>query len=51
MLDLAKINGRLKRTDVGLRVLDQGQGTTTSEGELMFNLLGALAEFEADVRA
>ncbi|WP_229302222.1 recombinase family protein [Stenotrophomonas maltophilia] len=51
VLDLAKIADRLKRKNVSLRVLDQGLDTTTSEGKLMFNLLGAFAEFEADIRA
>jgi len=51
VLDLAKIADLLKRKGVSLRVLDQGLDTTTSEGKLMFNLLGAFAEFEADIRA
>jgi DNA invertase Pin-like site-specific DNA recombinase len=40
----------LQRKGVTLRVLDQGLDTSTSEGKLMFNLLGAFAEFEADIR-
>lgn len=51
VLDLAKIADLLKRKGVSLRVLDQGLDTSTSEGKLMFNLLGAFAEFEADIRA
>lgn len=51
VLDLAKIADRLGQKGVSLRVLDQGLDTTTSEGKLMFNLLGAFAEFEADIRA
>lgn len=51
ILDLAKIADRLNRRSVSLRVLDQGLDTTTSEGKLMFNLLGAFAEFEADIRS
>lgn len=50
VLDLAKISERLVRKGVSLRVLDQGLDTSTSEGKLMFNLLGAFAEFEADIR-
>jgi DNA invertase Pin-like site-specific DNA recombinase len=50
VLDLAKIADLLKRKGVSLRVLDQGLDTSTSEGKLMFNLLGAFAEFEADIR-
>lgn len=51
VLDLAKIADLLVRKGVSLRVLDQGLDTSTSEGKLMFNLLGAFAEFEADIRA
>ncbi len=51
VIDLAKIADLLKRKGVSLHVLDQGLDTTTSEGKLMFNLLGAFAEFEADIRA
>ena len=50
VLDLAKIADLLQRKGVSLRVLDQGLDTSTTEGKLMFNLLGAFAEFEADVR-
>ena len=51
VLDLAKIADLLGKKSVSLRVLDQGLDTSTSEGKLMFNLLGAFAEFEADIRA
>jgi DNA invertase Pin-like site-specific DNA recombinase len=51
VLDLAKIADLLNKKGVSLRVLDQGLDTSTSEGKLMFNLLGAFAEFEADIRA
>ena len=51
VLDLAKISDLLVKKGVSLRVLDQGLDTSTSEGKLMFNLLGAFAEFEADIRA
>jgi len=50
VLDLAKIADLLRKKGVSLRVLDQGLDTSTSEGKLMFNLLGAFAEFEADIR-
>lgn len=50
VLDLAKIADLLKKKGVALRVLDQGIDTGTSEGRLMFSLLGAFAEFEADIR-
>lgn len=51
VLDLSKIADTLKKKGVALRVLDQGIDTTTSEGKLMFNLLGAFAEFESDIRS
>jgi len=51
VIDLAKISELLNRKGVSLQVLDQGLDTSTSEGKLMFNLLGALADFEADIRA
>lgn len=51
VLDLAKIADLLKKKGVSLRVLDQGLDTSTAEGVLLFNLLGAFAEFEADIRA
>lgn len=50
VLDLAKIADQLRKKGVALRVLDQGLDTTTSEGRLMFSLLGAFAEFESDIR-
>lgn len=51
VIDLAKIADLLMRKGVSLHVLDQGLDTSTSDGKLMFNLLGAFAEFEADIRA
>ena len=50
VLDLAKTADDLRRKGVNLKVLDQGLDTTTSEGKLMANLLGAFAEFENDIR-
>lgn len=51
VLDLAKIAELLDKKGVGLRVLDQAIDTSTSEGRLMFSLLGAFAQFENDIRA
>jgi DNA invertase Pin-like site-specific DNA recombinase len=51
VLDLAKIADTLQKKGVSLRVLDQAIDTTTSEGRLMFSLLGAFAAFEADIRS
>jgi DNA invertase Pin-like site-specific DNA recombinase len=51
ILDLAKIADQLRRKGVALKVLDQAIDTGTSEGMLMFSLLGAFAQFENDIRA
>lgn len=51
ILDLSKIADLLKRKGVALKVLDQAIDTSTSEGMLMFSLLGAFAQFENDIRA
>lgn len=50
MSDLLRIADRLKDKGVSLQVLDQSIDTSTSEGRLMFNMLGAFAEFENDIR-
>lgn len=49
--DLSKIAQQLDSKGVTLRVIDQSIDTGTSEGRLMFNMLGAFAEFERDIRA
>lgn len=51
ILDLAKMADLLKKKGVALKVLDQAIDTSTSEGMLMFSLLGAFAQFENDIRA
>lgn len=51
VLDLAKIAELLKKKGVALKVLDQAIDTSTSEGRLVFSLLGAFAQFENDIRA
>lgn len=51
VLDLAKIAELLSKKGVALKVLDQAIDTGTSEGRLMFSLLGAFAQFENDIRA
>ena len=50
VIDLAKIAEQLKKKGVALKVLDQSIDTSTSEGKLMFHMLGAFAEFENDIR-
>lgn len=44
--DLVKITDRLKRDQVALRILAMGLDTAGPTGQLMVNLLGAIAEFE-----
>ncbi len=50
MQDLLLISQRLQKKDAQLKVLDQSIDTTTSEGRLMFNIIGSFAEFEHDIR-
>jgi DNA invertase Pin-like site-specific DNA recombinase len=49
-LHLTQIADLLKRKGVELRVLDQNLDTTTPTGRLMFTMLGAIAEFENEIR-
>jgi DNA invertase Pin-like site-specific DNA recombinase len=50
--DLHNILGRLDEKGVGFRCLTQsGVDTTTSTGKLTLAILGAVAAFEADLRA
>lgn len=49
--DLRQIIDRLTAKQVAFRALQQGDvDTSTSNGRLMLNLLGAFAEFETDLR-
>lgn len=49
--DLRQIVDRLTTKEVGFRALQQCDlDTSTSNGRLMLNMLGAFAEFEADLR-
>lgn len=50
VLDLNKMVQELKDKGVGLVVIEQNIDTTTAEGRLLFNMLGAIAEFETDLR-
>ena len=47
--DLIQIAETLKTQDIGLKSLEEGIDTTTSTGQLMFHLFGALAEFEKNL--
>ena len=49
-LHLCKIADLLHQKDVVLRVLDQNIDTSDATGRLLFNMLGAIAQFETEVR-
>ncbi|MFZ4815654.1 MAG: recombinase family protein [Phototrophicaceae bacterium] len=50
-LDLCQIAETLRRKQVDLRVLDQAINTGDATGRLLFHMLGAIAQFETELRA
>jgi DNA invertase Pin-like site-specific DNA recombinase len=48
--DLVKIMDILTEKQVGFRVLQQALDTTTNEGRLLLQIMGAFAEFETSIR-
>jgi DNA invertase Pin-like site-specific DNA recombinase len=50
VLDLNTISQELQTKGVDLIATEQNIDTTTPTGRLMFNMLGAIAEFETDLR-
>ena len=50
-LHLCQIAEELKRKHVDLQVLDQQIDTTDATGRLLFHMLGAIAQFETELRA
>src|SRR5215213_4364677 len=50
-LHLCQIADELKRNGVELRVIDQNIDTADATGRLLFNMLGAIAQFETEIRA
>ena len=50
-LHLCQIAAELERKRVNLRVLDQSIDTSDATGRLLFNMLGAIAQFETEIRA
>lgn len=50
-LHLCQIAAELERKRVNLQVLDQSINTGDATGRLLFNMLGAIAQFETEIRA
>ena len=50
-LHLCKIANELERKKVNLKVIDQNIDTSDATGRLLFNMLGAIAQFETELRA
>ncbi len=50
-LHLCQIAETLKGKDVHLQVLDQNINTADATGRLLFNMLGAIGQFETEIRA
>jgi DNA invertase Pin-like site-specific DNA recombinase len=50
-LHLCQIAAELDRKQVNMRVIDQNINTTDATGRLLFNMLGAIAQFETEIRA
>ena len=50
-LHLCQIATELERKKVDLQVLDQNINTGDATGRLLFNMLGAIAQFETEIRA
>lgn len=50
-LHLCQIADELTRKGVNLHVIDQSINTADATGRLLFNMLGAIAQFETEIRA
>lgn len=50
-LHLCQIADELQRKDVNLQVLSQNINTGDATGRLLFNMLGAISQFETEIRA
>lgn len=50
-LHLCQIGDELERKGVHLQVIDQNIDTSDATGRLLFNMLGAIAQFETEIRA
>ncbi len=50
-LHLCQIAEQLRRKDVELHVIDQNINTADATGRLLFNMLGAINQFETEIRS
>ncbi len=50
-LHLCQIADELERKGVNLQVIDQNIDTSDATGRLLFNMLGAISQFETEIRA
>lgn len=50
-LHLCQIANELDRKGVNLKVIDQSIDTSDATGRLLFNMLGAIAQFETEIRS
>ncbi len=50
-VDLCNIAKELERKGVALQVIDQNIDTNDATGRLLFNMLGAITQFETEIRA
>lgn len=50
-LHLCQIADELRRKEVELQVIDQNINTADATGRLLFNMLGAINQFETEIRA
>ncbi|EDX82394.1 Resolvase, N terminal domain superfamily [Synechococcus sp. PCC 7335] len=50
-LHLCQVADQLQEKGVNLKVIDQSIDTSDATGRLLFNMLGAIAQFETEIRA
>lgn len=50
-LHLCQVAAEMESRGINLRVLDQNIDTSDATGRLLFNMLGAIAQFETEIRA
>lgn len=50
-LHLCQIASELERKQVNLQVLEQNIDTSSATGRLLFHMLGAISQFETEIRA